>query len=330
MAVLEERCNLRFQTDDNPYELNFNQRQSKIKEQCYKELLKLQEQRENELFCDVTLEVENEKFPAHKNVLAASSDYFLTMFTTDMKEKSDPVVKIETITARAMKEALNCIYTGHFEINNEIIPEVLHAASIMQLDHMLEKCEYYMGNNLWYCSLYFELATLYSLNTLVSKINSFFLEKFSCLRHKDSFCKLNVDKIEEILASDDLETDEESDVFKFLLNWVGEDLKTRKDQFPRLFKLIRLQFIPINFLINTVRKNELVKQFDECRDLVEDTLASHLSPDVNFAQKHRKCFASKPDSLILLHMTQLIKPLAYTVLEIGEIIYSMVLMKKQC
>ena len=297
MAVLEERCNLRCQTDDDPYKLNFNQRQSKIKEQCYKELLKLQEQRENELFCDVTLEVENQKFPAHKNVLAASSDYFLTMFTTDMKEKSDPVVKIETITARAMKEALNCIYTGNFEINNEIISEVLHAASLMQLDYMLEKCEYYMGNNLWDCSLYFELATLYSFNKLVSKINSFFLEKFRFCNN--SFCKLNVDKIGEILASDDLETDE-SDVFIFLLNWVEEDLETRKDQFPRLFKLIRLQFIPINFLINTVRKNELVKQFDECRDLVEDTLAFHLSPDINSAQKCRKCFASKPDSQILL------------------------------
>ncbi len=44
-------------------------------------LSKLAEQREEEMFCDVKLEAEQQSIPAHKNVLAAASPYFTAMFS---------------------------------------------------------------------------------------------------------------------------------------------------------------------------------------------------------------------------------------------------------
>uniref|UniRef100_A0A672HBD6 BTB domain-containing protein n=1 Tax=Salarias fasciatus TaxID=181472 RepID=A0A672HBD6_SALFA len=45
-------------------------------------LSKLNEQRSQGLFCDVTIVVEDVKFRAHKNILAACSGYFRNALTT--------------------------------------------------------------------------------------------------------------------------------------------------------------------------------------------------------------------------------------------------------
>lgn len=41
-------------------------------------LLSLNDQRKQDLFCDVTVTVDNKSFRAHRSVLAACSDYFLS------------------------------------------------------------------------------------------------------------------------------------------------------------------------------------------------------------------------------------------------------------
>ena len=51
-------------------------------------LFKLAQFRENGEFIDVRLKVDESIFPAHRNVLAANSDYFHAMFTNGMKESN--------------------------------------------------------------------------------------------------------------------------------------------------------------------------------------------------------------------------------------------------
>ena len=43
--------------------------------------------RKSNTLCDITLRVENADFPAHRIVLAACSDYFCAMFTSEVKLK---------------------------------------------------------------------------------------------------------------------------------------------------------------------------------------------------------------------------------------------------
>ena len=51
-------------------------------------MFKLGQFRENGEFIDVRLKVDKSIFPAHRNVLAANSDYFHAMFTNGMKESN--------------------------------------------------------------------------------------------------------------------------------------------------------------------------------------------------------------------------------------------------
>lgn len=43
--------------------------------------------RKSNTLCDITLRVENTDFPAHRIVLAACSDYFCAMFTSEVTRK---------------------------------------------------------------------------------------------------------------------------------------------------------------------------------------------------------------------------------------------------
>ena len=65
-------------------------------------------------FIDVRLKVDEDIFPAHRIVLAASSNYFYAMFTDGMKESSQEVIELkdESISSDVLKILLDSIYTG--------------------------------------------------------------------------------------------------------------------------------------------------------------------------------------------------------------------------
>ncbi|XP_067364072.1 zinc finger and BTB domain-containing protein 38 [Channa argus] len=71
-------------------------------------LSKLNEQRSHGLFCDVTIVVEDVKFRAHKNILAACSGYFRNALTTP--ESSGQVLELMDLKSEIFASILNFIY----------------------------------------------------------------------------------------------------------------------------------------------------------------------------------------------------------------------------
>lgn len=64
------------------------------------------------LLCDVFLRAGDVEVAAHKNVLAASSPYFLAMFTGGMTEKTATVVEIGHVDGAALCALVDFIYTS--------------------------------------------------------------------------------------------------------------------------------------------------------------------------------------------------------------------------
>ena len=84
--------------------------------------------RHNEKFCDVYILVEDTKFPAHKNVLCASSDYFNSMFTSDFQESKKDEIELEG-KSKIFEELLEFAYTG--EMSADIpIPDAIDMLSM--------------------------------------------------------------------------------------------------------------------------------------------------------------------------------------------------------
>ena len=98
-------------------------------------LFKLAQFRENGDFIDVRLKVDTSIFPAHRNVLAANSDYFHAMFTNGMKESNQEVIELkdENISALGFKVVMDSIYSGKLLVNKENVFEVLTTANHLQM-----------------------------------------------------------------------------------------------------------------------------------------------------------------------------------------------------
>uniref|UniRef100_A0A3Q3Q5C9 Zinc finger and BTB domain containing 38 n=1 Tax=Monopterus albus TaxID=43700 RepID=A0A3Q3Q5C9_MONAL len=73
-------------------------------------LSKLNEQRSQGLFCDVTIVVEDVKFQAHKNILAACSGYFRNALTTPETWSSGQVLELMDLKSEVFASILNFIY----------------------------------------------------------------------------------------------------------------------------------------------------------------------------------------------------------------------------
>ncbi|KAM9853700.1 zinc finger and BTB domain-containing protein 38 [Aulostomus maculatus] len=73
-------------------------------------LSKLNEQRSQGLFCDVTIVVEDVKFRAHKNILAACSGYFRNALTTPDTWSSNQVLELMDLKSEVFASILNFIY----------------------------------------------------------------------------------------------------------------------------------------------------------------------------------------------------------------------------
>ncbi|KAG7478525.1 zinc finger and BTB domain-containing protein 38 [Solea senegalensis] len=73
-------------------------------------LSKLNEQRSQGLFCDVTIVVEDVKFRAHKNILAACSGYFRNALTASETWSSGQVLELMDLKSDVFASILNFIY----------------------------------------------------------------------------------------------------------------------------------------------------------------------------------------------------------------------------
>lgn len=73
-------------------------------------LSKLNEQRSEGLFCDITIVVEDVKFRAHKNILAACSGYFRNALTAPETWSSSQVLELMDLKSEVFASILNLIY----------------------------------------------------------------------------------------------------------------------------------------------------------------------------------------------------------------------------
>ena len=260
-------------------------------------LSNLEKQRQNnDQMCDVILQVENEEFPAHRLVLSASSEYFLKMFTLEMKEKNSKKIPIKSVTPTAMSEILKSIYTQQITFSKTNISDILHGASLMQFSGIVNTAEAYIKQTITMenCFWFRELVLGHPFETLKKVVISYFLLHMEEVSTHLEFLNFTFDEVDKIFSSNDLRTNTEEAVFEMLVKWVNANVEDRKEYFPSLFKHVRLQFVPIDYIIDCVRENKLVRQFNECRDIVENKFIYHIRPynQTKQLQSQRNCVAA--------------------------------------
>ncbi|KAM9677467.1 zinc finger and BTB domain-containing protein 49 isoform 1-T2 [Trichechus inunguis] len=106
-------------------------------------LQQLHEQRIQGLLCDCMLVVKGVCFKAHKNVLAAFSQYFRSLFQNSSGQKND-VFHLDIKNVSGIGQILDFMYTSHLDLNQDNIQVMLDIAHCLQVQNVLNLCHTFL------------------------------------------------------------------------------------------------------------------------------------------------------------------------------------------
>ncbi|KAK6024294.1 BTB/POZ domain protein, partial [Ostertagia ostertagi] len=98
-------------------------------------LIRLAKLRESRL-CDVALVAKGTRINAHKVALAACSNYFEAMFTSDMAESRMEEIEIVDMETSTLETLVDYCYSGKIVISDANVSSILPAACLLQLDEV--------------------------------------------------------------------------------------------------------------------------------------------------------------------------------------------------
>ncbi|XP_039554453.1 kelch-like protein 12 isoform X1 [Passer montanus] len=163
--------------------------------------------RKSNTLCDVTLRVEHKDFPAHRIVLAACSDYFCAMFTSELSEKDKPCVDIQGLTASTMEILLDFVYTETVHVTVENVQELLPAACLLQLKGVKQACCEFLESQLdpSNCLGIRDFAETHNCVDLMQAAEVFSQKHFPEVVQHEEFILLNQEEVEKLIKCDEIQ-----------------------------------------------------------------------------------------------------------------------------
>lgn len=231
--------------------------------------------------CDVSLLVEGEVFPAHRVVLAGSSPYFQAMFTGEMEESRTNSITLHDISPQALSALLDYCYTATITVTEENVQELLPAAGILQLTWVRQICCEFMEHQLdtSNCLGIHAFADTYSCPELQKAAGSFAQEHYLEVLEGVEFLELSASALGELLQSEDLNVQNEEQVFESVMKWLKHDVANRKQHLASVLQYVRLPLLDRSYLVSQVGMEPLVRGCDACRDLVDEAKDYLLLPE---------------------------------------------------
>ncbi len=228
--------------------------------------------------CDIQLEAEGQTLRCHRNILAASSPYFHSMFIGNFKESKQKKVNLKGVNFDALRTIVKCIYYQKIEITNENVQEVLSMAHLFQMSSIIEICEKYMIENLSIanCFTYKKLFEKFSMLSGDDAVNEYIMEKFVALTKSEDFLELPKETLCLYLQHESLGVSEEIEAFRIAKAWLEHD-KERLKYCYDIMKQISFAFIPTDVLKDEVRSASFMQQDKDCNDLLFETLSYHAN-----------------------------------------------------
>ena len=235
----------------------------------------LNELRETCELCDVYLQAQNVKVPAHKAVLAACSPYFRAMFTADFLEATSPVVQMQGVDGKALEDIVNYFYTGKICINPINVEGVLGISNSLHLDNLVTQCETYMRRNMTFqnCIALYSLAKYYGLVGLDQQALRFITWYFAEIPHEEEgFLLLPTEHLKQLVSNQYLKVPSEEFLLETVMKWLFFDIEKRKVEFNRIIPELRFSLMNPTYLTDSINVKFLMKNFALGKQIVREVL----------------------------------------------------------
>ncbi|KAL8599588.1 hypothetical protein ACOMHN_065197 [Nucella lapillus] len=234
----------------------------------------------SEKFSDTTIMAGSYTFKCHKAILSAISPYFEAMYSSGMKESVTGMVKIEGIDYNVFKDILSYIYTGMDIVKEANAEEVLKGAAVLQMECLQRRCEEFLcrslsNNN---CIARWRLAHWHSCMHLQDRAWAYVMEHFMELSKTEEFLAVEPDELISLLKDDNLQATDEEFITDTAIKWVSYEKESRAKHLPSIFQSMRLSLTRPQFLMDIVRKNDMLKDCPEVLRSVDKAKNFQLLP----------------------------------------------------
>ncbi|XP_053671665.1 kelch-like ECH-associated protein 1B [Anopheles nili] len=241
--------------------------------------------RSHHMLTDVTLEVEQETFHAHKVVLSAASPYFKAMFTGGLKECEMARVKLQGICPTAMTRILFFMYTGQIRVTELTVCQLLPAATMFQVPNVIDACCDFLERQLDPTNAIgiANFAEQHGCETLRQKANQFIERNFTQICREEEFLQLSVMQLICLIRKDELNVQGERDVYDAVLKWVKYDEDNRYPKMESILSAVRCQLLTPSFLKEQMKNCAVLRRAPGCREYLAkifQDLTLHKRPGV--------------------------------------------------
>ncbi|NXX98372.1 KLH10 protein, partial [Centropus bengalensis] len=225
--------------------------------------------------CDVIIIVDDVQFNAHKNILCSCSHYFRALFTGSWNSAEKKVYKIPGTSPEMMKLIIEYAYTRTVTVTADNVESLLIAADQFNVMGIVRLCCEFLKSQLCLenCIGICRLTDYYHCPDLQEAAYAFILRHFKDMsRVSTEFLELPINKLIDIIEKDELNVKEEYAVFEAILKWIAHNPHDRKRHIAVLLGKVRLALLQIEYFMNNVKAHDYVKNNEDCRVLIIDTL----------------------------------------------------------
>uniref|UniRef100_A0A0K8VGR2 Kelch-like protein 17 n=1 Tax=Bactrocera latifrons TaxID=174628 RepID=A0A0K8VGR2_BACLA len=186
--------------------------------------------------------------PAHRLILAAASPHFENLFNGE--QGNNPVIEINDIDSDIFERLIAFCYTGQTLITVNNVGAMIKAAIVLQLDDAIISCVDYLMKHIGEYTLQgaYTLERETQCELLKQKIIEYEIQNFMEISQSNEFLNFDVEKMQRLLESDNLNIAREEDAYDAIKRWVNYDVPARQEQLPILIPCLRLTQIDADFL----------------------------------------------------------------------------------
>ncbi|KAL8566239.1 hypothetical protein ACOMHN_046740 [Nucella lapillus] len=231
-------------------------------------------------YTDLTISIDDHRFPCHKVVLAAGSVYFRTMFASGMEESRKEVIEIKQIEPPVFEQVLRFIYTGRVDISVVTVQELFTQAQLFQISHLVELCVTFFQDNMneWNCLAAMTLADVHAHRAMYEFAKSYACEHFTTVVDEDhDFLLLSVECITDLLRDRRLNCATEEQVYEAAVQWLEHDPKRKEQQTSQVLQCIKFPLINRSYFMDTIATSHYISG-EEGRELMDSAVLYHTVP----------------------------------------------------
>ena len=284
-----------------------NEQPTTVSDGRFKEqlLCKLDELRKANFLCDTIVRVEGEDFPAHKNVLCATSDYFKAFFSSDLqvKESQSSLVELKNVKSSTIAEVLRFMYTGEVNMSSSNAQDLIVVSDYLIIPRLKTTAAEFIGKsiNASNCSAMESFAFQYNCDALSQAVLNYKCEHFLTYVKSNDFMHLDVEKVKELACLDDLHITKEEEVYEAVIEWVKHDLTSRECFLPDLLNCLRLFALSKYSLEKFLKKEELIVKNPVCSNILYNGLNFFVFPDrfLSKSLKHRSSVENEEHVIVV-------------------------------